>query len=236
MSLCCTSRVRTALRRHKLSVVDNADMRARTCIARSLCVTSAASLALDTYTTLLVEHPLTTNIATAGALAAAGDAVAQRNNVYDAKRGLSFVAFDAAYRGGFQTPLLPWIIDHCHGDVLGQVLSIDTNILAAAECTLFNQLTVIPIVYYPLFFGITGYVQNLDTEASLQRAKTQFTTLCIRNWKFWVPANFLQFCLLPNEWQVPYTCAMGFIWNVILSASAGDARVEGAAASSSKAR
>ena len=233
MSLCCTSRVRTALRRHKLSVVDNADMRARTCIARSLCVTSAASLALDTYTTLLVEHPLTTNIATAGALAAAGDAVAQRNNVvYDAKRGLSFVAFDAAYRGGFQTPLLPWIIDHCHGDVLGQLVSIDTNILAAAECTLFNQLTVIPIVYYPLFFGITGYVQNLDTEASLTRAKTQFTTLCVRNWKFWVPANFLQFCLLPNEWQVPYTCAMGFIWNVILSASAGDARVE----ASSKAR
>ena len=212
-------------------------MRARTCIARSLCVTSAASLVLDSYTQLLIEHPLTTNIATAGALAAAGDAVAQRNNVYDAKRGLSFVAFDAAYRGGFQTPLLPWIIDHCHGDVLGQVLSVDTNILAAAECTLFNQLTVIPIVYYPLFFGITGYVQNLDTEASLQRAKTQFTTLCVRNWKFWVPANFLQFCLLPNEWQVPYTCAMGFIWNVILSASAGDARVEAAAApSSSKAR
>ena len=104
-------------------------MRARTCIARSLCIGSAASLVLDSYTTLLIEHPLTTNIATAGALAAAGDAVAQRNNVvYDAKRGLSFVAFDAAYRGGFQTPLFPWIIDHCHGDVAGQVLSIDTNI------------------------------------------------------------------------------------------------------------
>ena len=214
-------------------------MRARTCIARSLCISSAASFVFDGYAQLLVEHPLTTNIATAGALAAAGDAVAQRRNVvYDAKRGLSFVAFDAAYRGGFQTPLLPWIIDHCHGDVLGQLVSIDTNILAAAECTLFNQLTVIPIVYYPLFFGITGYVQNLDTEASLARAKAQFTTLCIRNWKFWIPANFLQFCLLPNEWQVPYTCAMGFIWNVILSASAGDAaRVEGAAAASpSKAR
>ena len=132
--------------------------------------------------------------------------------------------------------MLPWIIDHCHGDVLGQVLSFDTNILAAAECTLFNQLTVIPIVYYPLFFGITGYVQNLDSEASLARAKAQFTTLCVRNWKFWIPANFLQFCLLPGEWQVPYTCAMGFIWNVILSASAGDARVEAAAAPSSKGR
>ena len=76
----------------------------------------------------------------------------------------------------------------------------------------------------------------MDTEASLARAKAQFTTLCIRHWKFWIPANFLQFCLLPNEWQVPYTCAMGFIWNVILSASAGDARVEAAAAPSSKAR
>ena len=64
----------------------------------------------------------------------------------------------------------------------------------------------------------------------------QFTTLCIRNWKFWIPANFLQLCLLPNEWQVPYTCAMGFIWNVILSASAGDAAAVKVGSSSLKAR
>ena len=50
-------------------------MRART-LARSLCVGSVTSLAFDSYTNLLIEHPLTTNIATAGALAAAGDAVA----------------------------------------------------------------------------------------------------------------------------------------------------------------
>jgi protein Mpv17 len=198
-------------------------MRARALLARGLCVSSAASFAFESYQALLVEHPLATNIGTAGALAAAGDAVAQRRGVYDAKRGLSFVAFDAAYRGGFQTPLLPWIIEHCHGDVLGQLVPFDANVLAAAECTLFNQLTVIPLVYYPLFFGITGYVQNLDGDASLARAKAQFGTLCVRNWKFWIPANFLQFCLLPGEWQVPYTCAMGFAWNIILSASAGDA-------------
>ena len=76
-------------------------MRART-LARSLCISSAASLVFEGYATLWVEHPLTTNIATAGALAAAGDAVAQRRNVvYDAKRGLAFVAVDAAYLGGF---------------------------------------------------------------------------------------------------------------------------------------
>ena len=83
-----------------------------------------------------------------------------------------------------------------------------------------------PIIYYPLFFGITGAVQGLSTAESTERARGSFVPLTVRNWKFWIPAQYCQFAFLAEQWQVPYTCGMGLIWNVILSAAAGSARTE----------
>ena len=184
---------------------------------------------LDAYVTSLAVHPLETKVATAGVLALGSDAIAQRgtDEPYDRARAASFVLFDAAYRGGFQHAAFPWIIEHCRGDLLHSVASgIPMDAAAAIECTGFNQLVVVPIVYYPLFFAITGAVQGLDGSASLSRAKSQFVPLTIRNWQFWIPAQLCQFAFLEEQWQVPYTCVMGVIWNVILSASAGSAKVE----------
>ena len=62
---------------------------------------------------------------------------------------------------------------------------------------LFNQLLVIPIIYYPLFYAITGPMQGLTKDESIERARSQFVPITIRNWKFWIPANFAQFVLLP---------------------------------------
>ena len=87
-----------------------------------------------------------------------------------------------------------------------------------------NQLVVVPIIYYPLFFGVTGAVQGLTASASLARARANFVSLTLRNWKFWIPAQLAQFAFLGEEWQVPYTCVMGLVWNIILSAAAGEAR------------
>jgi len=214
---------------------------ARTACALSLIVPSRSiSLGpplmplIDSYQQALLSSPLETKVATAAVLAVAGDAIAQRAGKapYDRARAGSFVLFDAAYRGGFQHAAFPWIIDHCRGDALlaataalpVSVPLADQSLLAAVECTAFNQLLVVPIVYYPLFFGITGAVQGLSAEESLARARSRFVSLTLRNWQFWIPVQFVQFNYLPEEWQVPYTCAMGLVWNVILSAAAGSAR------------
>lgn len=184
---------------------------------------------VEVYTQLLAAHPLETKVSTAAALALLGDGVAQRAIAapYDKTRALSFVLFDASYRGGFQHQLFPWVIEHCRGEYLQQLLGASeaTATFAAIESTAFNQLVVVPIVYYPLFFAVTGAVQGLTTDQSLERARTQFFYLTVRNWSFWIPAQFCQFAFLELDWQVPYTCVMGLVWNIILSAWAGDARV-----------
>ena len=67
-------------------------------------------------------------------------------------------------------------------------------------------------------------MQGLTINESLARARSSFVDLTIRNWKFWIPAQLVQFAMLPIDLQVPYTCVMGLVWNVILSAAAGSAR------------
>ena len=190
---------------------------------------------LDGYMTALAVSPLETKVATAATLAVAGDAIAQSSDPetsYDKKRAASFVLFDAAYRGGFQHAAFPWIIDHCRGTTLAaasELVNLDSSVLppadllAAIECTAFNQLLVVPIVYYPLFFAITGAVQGLTIDGSLERARDRFVPLTLRNWAFWIPAQFVQFAFVDEPLQVPFTCAMGLVWNVILSSLAGSA-------------
>lgn len=191
---------------------------------------------LDAYTASLAVHPLSTKVCTAGVLAIGGDAIAQSSDPelpYDRKRAVSFALFDAAYRGGFQHAAFPWIIEHCRGNVLqGAAASLalpmstlpPPDALAAVECTAFNQLLLVPVVYYPLFFGITGAVQGLTLEQAIARAQERFVPLTLRNWQFWIPAQFVQFAFIDVEWQVPYTCAMGLVWNILLSGMAGSAR------------
>ena len=124
---------------------------------------SAAALAVQ-YSTALAVNPLETKVVSACVFAVAGDAMAQAReaNAYDARRAASFVAFDSVYRGAFQHYTFPLIADVCSGDALRTVVGTQMfgdNLLAAVECTAFNQMLVVPIVYYPLFFAITGAVQ-----------------------------------------------------------------------------
>ena len=95
------------------------------------------------------------------------------------------------------------------------VTGLDPSLVAAVECTALNQLVVVPAIYYPLFFGVTGAVQGLSATESLARARANFVSLTLRNWKFWIPAQLAQFAFLGEEWQVPYTCVMGLVWNIL---------------------
>ena len=191
------------------------------------------------YSAALLQHPLETNVLTAVAISAAGDAIVQRSEwersgkPYDTPRAISFVLFGAFYQGAFNTRAFPWIQEHCKGDALQALASslapdaaalADPSLYRAVECTAFSQLLVVPLVYYPIFFAVTGCVQGLTAEESVERARGSFVGLQLRNWKFWWPVQLCQFGLLPPEWQVPYACAMGLVWNVILSAAAGSAR------------
>jgi protein Mpv17 len=165
---------------------------------------------------------------TGGVLALLGDAIAQsrQNDEYDEKRASSIVIFDLFYRA-LQCYLFPVISQVCKGQYFGQIFrEVNVNSLAAWEQTLVNQLIIIPIIYYPLFFLTTGFLQNLSWFEIFDRASKKFKTLLKRNWLFWIPVQYIQFRFIAEPFQIPFLCIVGLVWTFILSISTGSVKTE----------
>jgi len=175
------------------------------------------------YNQALLTNPLETKLATGGVLALAGDAIAQSRDVggYDTKRAGAFITFDVMYRA-FQCTSFPEITRVCDGHYLATLLpGIDVTVLATAEQTMANQFFFIPLFYYPLFFSLTGWVQGLTVDATIERAQTTIFPLLKRNWAFWLPVQYFQFGYVDEPLQIPFLCLVGLIWTFILSVAAG---------------
>ena len=96
--------------------------------------------------------------------------------------------------------------------------------LAAMEQTLASQLGIIPFLYYPVFFSLTGLIQGLTTEQSITRAKETFIPLMKRNLLLWIPVQFIQFGFIEEGLQIPFLSVCGLAWTFILSIMAGSAK------------
>ena len=96
-----------------------------------------------------------------------------------------------------------------------------THSLLAAAKVAVNQFAIIPFVYMPLFFAITGALGGLDIDKSIARARSLYVPLLQRNYLFWLPVQFFQFLVLPADYQIPFVCAASLCWTVILSSIGG---------------
>jgi hypothetical protein len=189
---------------------------------------------LASYQDVLKHHALPTQMATGATLAVTGDAIAQRTQNknplafdYDTRRAASFAVFDVAYRV-LQHYAFPVIVSHCHGQYLGSIPLFEDNLdvffRATMEKTLCNQLAIVPFLYYPAFFTLTGFLQGLTVEATVARAQETFLFLMKRNLLFWIPVQFIQFGFIEQELQIPFVCGAGLVWTAILSILAGSAK------------
>jgi hypothetical protein len=184
---------------------------------------------LAAYKQTLMSHPLPTKMITGATLAVCGDAIAQSRDKeaeYDTRRASSFAVFDMAYRA-LQHYSFPIIVAACHGQYLG---SLDVNHMfeasqwAAMERTLASQLGIVPFLYYPAFFALTGAVQGLTVSGAVARAQENFIPLMKRNLLFWIPVQFVQFGYIQEDLQIPFLSVCGLAWTFILSAAAGSTK------------
>ncbi|KAG7368118.1 Mpv17 / PMP22 family protein [Nitzschia inconspicua] len=185
---------------------------------------------LSTYKELLKVHPLPTKMITGATLAVCGDAIAQskvKETDYDKQRASSFAIFDMAYRA-LQHFAFPVIVATCHGQYLGSLpglgVSFDASQLAAMEQALASQLGIVPFLYYPAFFALTGAIQGLTPSGAMMRAKDNFLPLMKRNLLFWIPVQFIQFGYIQEDLQIPFLSVCGLAWTFILSMTAGNAK------------
>lgn len=190
------------------------------------------SLLASDYQRALKTNPYETKMATGVVLAIIGDAMAQLREPapYDVKRATAFAAFDGFYRA-VQQLTYPPLIAQCQGQHILSLLgtlgmqsassSSFASLMGPLEQTLVSQLVIIPTIYYPLFFTITGVIQGLTISETIDRAKDTFPKLMKRNLLFWIPVQFVAFGYIQEDLQIPVLIACGLIWTIILSVSAG---------------
>lgn len=189
---------------------------------------AGASQLADAYSQAITTAPLPTAALTASTLALAGDYVAQSSSqsaTFDTRRAAAFGIFGALYTGLFQYNLFQFLIVNLDGTHLEQLVETaglasvlpDTTLFGAVERTLINQLLIIPSLYYPFFFLVTGLAYRETLDQIKERAQSVYLPLLKRNVAFWVPVQFIQFAYVDPDLQLPYVCVAGLIWNIILS-------------------
>ena len=181
---------------------------------------------------------------TGATVALMGDALAQSRDEdvpYDRRRAASFMTFDACYRW-LQHETYPTLVANLQGQYLGGLIGAIPPLSQAAkalgeasgtdptffystmEQTLSSQLGIVPFIYYPVFYTITGILQQLTVEQTIERARETFIPLMKRNLLFWIPVQFLQFGFVEENLQIPFITMCGLIWTIILSVMAGAAQ------------
>jgi protein Mpv17 len=218
-----------------LPILQNAiDHASSMVVAATADANNPLQLAATTYRHALKEDPLQTKICTGIFLAVVGDGLAQAREPqeYNVPRAASFAAFDGCYRA-VQQFTYPPMIQLCKGKFLHGILatlgvasSTNLPILAAIEQTLVSQLVIIPTVYYPVFYAVTGAVQGLTLDQTIQRAKDTFVPLMKRNLLFWIPIQFFCFAFVEENLQIPILTVCGLVWTIILSVIAGSVKVQ----------
>ena len=224
---------------------------------------------LHSYENLLKTNPISTKAITSGILATIGDAIAQLASPppsasdtdqdssswierYDAKRGLAFLLFGAAYTGAFQHfwfnflshNILDWgsalqlwggpssdptlAVGELYNspewwtyfDVVNRLDNPPSDATLAVAKLALNQFGMVPLVYMPCFFALTGALAGLSPQQSLERAQSMYWPILKRNYIYWLPVQFFQFFAVAPEWQIPFVSAASLVWTVILSSIA----------------
>ena len=129
-------------------------------------------------------------------------------DTYQVVRGLTFSNFGAIYTGAGQHHIFGWLQTHCTGSWL---------LPAAVECTLVNQCVIIPLLYYPLFFLLSGLSRGMGLQSTFMDARRNYVPFILSNWRFWLPVQAVLFACVSAEFLVLATCLAGVVWNFILS-------------------
>ncbi|KAL9184952.1 hypothetical protein ACHAXT_002729 [Thalassiosira profunda] len=171
---------------------------------------------------LLIQH-----MATGGALALAGDVIAQSllseskekkipPKDWDVVRTAAFVAFGTLYTGGAQHFIFGFLNENFDAPMVRLALA---------------QFFFIPFCYYPTFLAMVPALRagweaeegfgskeaNARTKELFSETASRIPSTLLRNWCFWLPVQFVQFNFIPMDFHVTFTAAFGVVWNAILS-------------------
>jgi len=61
-----------------------------------------------------------------------------------------------------------------------------------------------PFFYFPVFYGMKGYVEGRAPSAIYERYRAELWDNCKALWTIWVPAQLVNFSVVPRHLRIPF--------------------------------
>eukprot|EP00929_Paragymnodinium_shiwhaense_P107850 TRINITY_DN74204_c0_g1_i1.p1 TRINITY_DN74204_c0_g1~~TRINITY_DN74204_c0_g1_i1.p1 ORF type:complete len:216 (+),score=52.70 TRINITY_DN74204_c0_g1_i1:85-732(+) len=179
-------------------------------------------MVLRRFATFYQKHAMMAGAALTGAKTAAADVLVQtqweKKQEINWRRTAVFASFGFFYLGMFQhMQYAVWYTRWFPGDCWR----------AAAKKVAFDQIVNTACVYYPLFYMVQSCVMADEftlarVQEGWERFKMNATEDLYNIWRLWVPAQAINFTLVPPHMRVLFGAAVSCVWSCILSIMRGD--------------
>eukprot|EP01023_Acetabularia_acetabulum_P009722 TRINITY_DN1439_c0_g2_i2.p1 TRINITY_DN1439_c0_g2~~TRINITY_DN1439_c0_g2_i2.p1 ORF type:complete len:220 (-),score=22.25 TRINITY_DN1439_c0_g2_i2:249-908(-) len=178
------------------------------------------------YVACAKKNPFTTGMITTGLKTSAADIFAQKviekKETIDWRRNGVFSLFGFLYLGGFQY----YLYNHLFTQICGPLRSTFGHIGTSPIKTFLDQAIHHPFVYFPVFYLLKGALDQRPINQTIQNYKNELWENCKALWSVWVPAQLLNFAVVPFYLRIPYVALVSFLWTIILSCMRGSNKQE----------
>lgn len=202
---------------------------------RSCFTNRAKANAYAAYVATFVRHPFPTALVTSVGKCVVSDVAVQmtvegkRLDEVDRRRVFCFFALGLTYVGAFQYGLYNRLMKPA-GDLLTARFGTSASV---ATMVVLDQFVVCPVIYLPTFFGLkqwsSGECGVVEVPGKIATKMTigeydagEFVTMSAM-WAYWIPAQAINFWIVPRHLTIPFMNLLGFGWNAIMSAMNGSA-------------
>ena len=164
------------------------------------------------YSKSLERRPILTKCSTAAAISCLGDVICQtidkkKDEKYDIKRNVQFSSIGFF----FVAPML-----HLNYSKILPFLFPSGVKYEALKKLAFDQ-SIFASIMTAGFFCLINCIEGNGIQKGINDTKEKYLTTMMVNWKLWIPASFVNFTIMPNQYQVLFANCVSVIYNIMLS-------------------
>ncbi|EFJ42322.1 hypothetical protein VOLCADRAFT_107297 [Volvox carteri f. nagariensis] len=173
------------------------------------------------YNDTAQKYPMYTGVVTTVIKTSAADLFAQkiveRREEVDWRRHGMFVLFGFGYLGCWQYYL--------YNDLFVRWCKPITALVghrgSAPVKTFIDQCIHHPVLYFPSFYTLKGMVEGKPLSESMSEYREHLWDNCKALWMIWVPAQMVNFTVVPLHLRIPFVAGVSFAWTVVISCMRG---------------
>ena len=176
-----------------------------------------ASEAWTSYKLMLKQQPLLTKSVTSSVLTTFSDAICQQMTKGAAKQQ-TLTTFD--YKRSLHVAITGFIwsgpVSHNWYSILEKIVSIKNPMGGLIARIILDAIIFSPVAVCG-YFTCRSLLEGSGVAGIRDKLSTRFVTAVTGSWKFWPPANVINFGLVPVEFRVLYNNVLSLFWTGYLT-------------------